>query len=273
MLRRLYFPLVILFWITMNALLWRFEMSSRGGGGSAVPVGVVWGRILTAPDASSLEILRDKQRLGHCRWAADVTSAETGSARVGDDEIEGRVGQLAGYTLELDGNVLVGETPPRLRFTWQAEIGTNQAWRQMNFKLNTRPSTLEVRANAADRSVVIRRDNPETAWERKIAFDELANPDALFAKIGVPMASVWLKVLAPDMELKNLASLDLGLNWEARSDWLVVGNARLRVYRLQARIFDKYKAVVYVSRVGEIMRVELPGDVLLVNEELANLAF
>jgi len=36
-------------------------------------------------------------------------------------------------------------------------------------------------------------------------------------------------------------------------------------------VLDKYRAVVIVSRVGEILRVELPGDVVLVNEAIASL--
>jgi len=36
-------------------------------------------------------------------------------------------------------------------------------------------------------------------------------------------------------------------------------------------LLDRYQAVVVVSRVGEILRVELPNGLLLVNEALTNL--
>jgi hypothetical protein len=45
----------------------------------------------------------------------------------------------------------------------------------------------------------------------------------------------------------------------------------VRVYRLQARLLDRYQIVVVVSRVGEILRVELPNGLLLVNEALSTL--
>jgi hypothetical protein len=42
----------------------------------------------------------------------------------------------------------------------------------------------------------------------------------------------------------------------------------VRVYHLQARLFDRYHIKVTVSRVGEILRVDLPDDWVLVNEAL-----
>lgn len=45
----------------------------------------------------------------------------------------------------------------------------------------------------------------------------------------------------------------------------------MRVFRLQAHLFDRYQAVVTVSRSGEIMRVELPNGIQLVNDALTNL--
>ena len=50
-----------------------------------------------------------------------------------------------------------------------------------------------------------------------------------------------------------------------------IGHAQVRVYWLRARLLDRYQIVVVVSRVGEILRVELPNGLLLVNEALSNL--
>jgi hypothetical protein len=66
----------------------------------------------------------------------------------------------------------------------------------------------------------------------------------------------------------GLQKLSLGLQWEARQDWLKVGSARLRCYRLHTRLLEKYRAVVYVSRVGEILRVELPDGYVLQNTRM-----
>ena len=87
-------------------------------------------------------------------------------------------------------------------------------------------------------------------------------------EFGLPLAEglgdLWSSFVTP----KDIA---LGLRWTARKDWLQIGSSKTRVYRLQARLLDRYQAVVMVSRVGEILRVELPGEVTLVNDALINL--
>ena len=78
-------------------------------------------------------------------------------------------------------------------------------------------------------------------------------------------------MLGPVPGLEQQKNLSLGLRWEARNDWLKIGHSQVRVYRLHTRLLDRYQAVVVVSRVGEILRVELPNGLLLVNEALTNL--
>ena len=65
--------------------------------------------------------------------------------------------------------------------------------------------------------------------------------------------------------------MSLGLDWKARTDWLNIAHERVRAYRIEARLLDKYRAALVISRVGELMRVELPAGVQLVNETLTNL--
>ena len=90
--------------------------------------------------------------------------------------------------------------------------------------------------------------------------------------LGVPLPAVPLLPLLSSTNAGAPAnSLALGLDWEARSDWLKVGHSRVRVYRLEARLLDKHRVVVIVSRVGEILRVELPSEITLVNDALINL--
>lgn len=276
MIRHLYFPLIVLFWVTMNVLLWRSEMSSGGGsGGTAVPVSMVWTRILTAPDDSSMEVSQQRRHLGRCRWWANIIEErKKPSDALSDEAIEGRVGRITGYTLDVDGNVLIADASPRLRFTWHADFATNQVWRRMSLRLNYRPTTVELRADAATQTVVVGRDDGQTKWEQRYTFAELARMDKWIGGLGLPLGRGWLGALAPlpGIDLTNLASLDPGLKWEARTDWFKSGNARMRAYRIQVRLLDKYQAIVHVSRVGEILRVELPGGLLLENEALAALS-
>jgi len=68
---RVTFCFVAAFWITMNVLLWHVEYGSRGSGVS-VPVDLVWRKILTAPDASSMNIYQDGERSGFCEFSTSV---------------------------------------------------------------------------------------------------------------------------------------------------------------------------------------------------------
>ena len=62
-----------------------------------------------------------------------------------------------------------------------------------------------------------------------------------------------------------------GLYWSAHNDWLRVGQNRVRVYRVRAKLFDKHEAVAYFSRAGEVLKVVLPDGLVLANEALPNL--
>src|SRR5437773_3244856 len=72
MFNRFYFPLIALFWVVMNVLLWRAEFGGGNEAASAVSTEVVWQKILTAPDDSTLEISLNGKRIGYCRWVANV---------------------------------------------------------------------------------------------------------------------------------------------------------------------------------------------------------
>jgi hypothetical protein len=71
-LNRLCLLLAAVFWITMNVLLWRSEFRGEDELGSAVPVEIVWHKMLTAPDDSALEISHRGNKVGHCRWRVNV---------------------------------------------------------------------------------------------------------------------------------------------------------------------------------------------------------
>lgn len=269
MIRRLYFPIVTLFWVAMNLLLWRSEMSARSTGGSPVPVDLVWEKILTAPDDSSLVIHYQGRKLGHCRWAANIVEDRAADPAAEETEIEGRVRRTLGYTLDFEGNLVLEETPQRLRFAWHAGFGPRRTWRDMSLRLTLRPHTWEVRAEADKELVTFRQEESDRRWERQFTFEDLARPERVLAAFGLPFDLSWMSGLATGLGGIAPRRLALGLQWEARTDWFTLAQSRLRAYRLEARLLDKYRAVVIVSRVGEILRVELPNDLVLVNEAVA----
>ena len=269
MVNRLYFPLIAVFWIIMNVLLWRAEFGGGREFGSAVSTEVVWQKILTAPDDSTLEISVNGKRIGYCRWNASVGDAVAGGKMPrGEDSPEGMVKQLSHYAIDLEGNILPGQPSTRVRFNLHLELTTNHVWRELSVRVATRPSLWIVHTEAAEQTLDLKYEDESGKWSRTFAFDELRDPRKLLEEFGSP---VPLALLGPISGLEQAKPLSLGLRWEARNDWLEIGHSQVRVYRLRARLLDRYQVVVVVSRVGEIMRVELPNGLLLVNEVLTNL--
>jgi hypothetical protein len=81
----------------------------------------------------------------------------------------------------------------------------------------------------------------------------------------VPVGVAWQRILtAPDR-----SSLALAVKWEARYDTLKIGQEPVRVYRVETRLLDRYPIKVFISRAGEILRVELPDGIVLMHDQLA----
>jgi hypothetical protein len=140
----------------------------------------------------------------------------------------------------------------------------------MSLRLVLRPYLWETRADAAAQTVSVRADSPEAPWERTFTLAELRDPAAVLRSLGQPAALAWLTPwLAAGQG--QAPKLDLRLDWDTRVDWSHLGRTRVRVYRVQARLLDKYRIDVMASRVGEILRVDLPYDIRLVNEAIAGL--
>jgi hypothetical protein len=260
--------MITIFFVTMNVLLWRAEFGEDRENGTPIPVGVVWQKILTAPDDSTLEIYRSRKKVGYCRWVANVgEELATGKVAVEETQPEGMVKTLKGYSVEFEGNLIVAEPTSRLRFALHLEFSTNMNWQSFTTRLGMRPNNLEIKSSAASERVRFTFENDIEHWDREFAYDELRNPQKLLEEFGVAL----LPGLLPSFsQSTNMARLNMGLEWKASNSWLKMGHSQVRVYRLQARLFDRYQAVVVVSRVGELLRVELPFDLLLVNDAISH---
>ena len=60
------------------------------------------------------------------------------------------------------------------------------------------------------------------------------------------------------------------IHWEAHRDRLTIGRELVPAYRLETRVLD-HPIVIYVSTLGEILRVEMPGGVTASFDQLGNL--
>lgn len=276
MARRVLFLSLTAFWVTMNVLLWRAEFRPDAEG-DLLPPAVVWRRILTAPDDSGLAINIGPTKIGFVRWIPNA-GEETATGKVAsENEIEGRVTTLTNYTLHAEGNFLLPESGGRLRFDLDASFDENQRWKNWNLAIMQRPNQWRIAADKEKDSLELRIGPGKDPFTQRIKLSDLKNPQKLLNDSGLAAALPMAAAMIPGLDAEALSQIPtnappaaLGLEWTARQDWMKIGNSRIRVYRLEAQLLDEYKAVVLLTRVGEILRVELPGDVVLANESLIN---
>lgn len=266
MISRILFLVIATFWLVMNVLLWRAEYSGRGSG-IAVPVDLVWRKILTAPDASSLTVYSGAQKTGFCQFA---TSIEQAMAGLDEDKPppEGIIKQ-AGYQIRFDGNVSLGDFTNRLTFNGRIEFSASRTWRELNLKMTLHGDSVELHSLATNQTVHLKMTSDGISVTRELTFADLQDPDALLRAVAGDAPAG----LPGGLEMFPLPHLPVapsgGLQWEAHHDRLMVGREPVSAYRLETRVMDR-SIVIYVSTLGEILRVELPGGTTALLDQLGN---
>jgi hypothetical protein len=259
------FASILLFWGTMNTLLWRSEMGAGTNLASAVPVSTVWEKILTAPDDSALSINLDRRKVGFVRWRPNV-GEETATGKIAsENEPEGIVRKLTEYSVDIEGSVVIDALHRSVRFGGDLRFDPSLKWKQFHTQLSLRPAIWRVKGNAASRELWLESEEDGVEFIRRLSFDDLKNPQKLLSSVESPLAGMILGQQAGALQSTNLSA---GLNWTARYEWLRIGQNRVRIYRLNARLLDRHEINILVSRVGEILRVELPLNVKLINDTL-----
>ncbi|MDB6068623.1 MAG: hypothetical protein JWR26_4831 [Pedosphaera sp.] len=263
---------VTLFWVTMSVLLWQSEFGGRKEPGGRVPAEVVWRKILTAPDISSLDLFHHQMKVGYCRWTAN-SGQDQGVRKIIADELppEPNPGASTGYRLDLEGNLSLDNIPGRVRFDMGLGLATNELWQEFNLRFTLRRKIWLIHSLASEQSLHLRTESEEEKSEQVFKFADFQNPQALLQEFDLPPSFEFLGAMGLSPGSQKAPSLSVGLHWEAWNDWITIGHTSVRSYRLQARLLDRYSIVVIVSRVGEILRVELPEGWSLVNDQVANL--
>jgi hypothetical protein len=158
----------------------------------------------------------------------------------------------------------------RARFEANLRLGSLRRWQDFHARLNLSPAVWEIQAVAAEHTLRLRSDDGQERFERVFTFSELRNPERLLQGFLGPFALGVLRSLGWPAEGPDAARLEGALRWQAREVTAKIGHASVRAYRLESHLLDRYPIVILISRVGEILRVELPGELVLVNDQLAN---
>jgi hypothetical protein len=267
---RIFFLGIVAFWVVMNFLLWRSQSAAHSGIGNAVPVEVVWYKILTAPDNSSLEIYDHERKIGNCRWLANLgNSPLSDNNNISEDySPETTIKPVTRYTLNFDGTSVLPNSN-RIRFDVSLTLSTNHAWQDFRLNVRMRPTSWDVRATAATDQVSIKVDDNGGIWQKTLKFSDLRNPETLLGDLGGVSALGMLGGSALTSQMDILSQAAAGIHWQAHEDWIQFGHSKARAYRLETEFFGQ-RVYVFVSRVGEILWVEFPNKITLRNDAFSH---
>lgn len=252
----------------MTALLWRMEYHRSGSLGGAIPVVGVWEKVLEAPDNSDMVIRRNDQKIGFIRWLPNLSQPPTVPSNSGGQfQPEGMLAESSIYTIDVDGNFMLANNETRYRFALNIEFDSQKNWRRVFFRFIARPSTWELEADAEGGQVTVRYRLEEAHWSRTFSFDELRHPSDLIQDFGQGGFLVeFIKQMAgPLSETPSRPSM----KWSAHHDRIRLGRSQMRAYRVEGELMNRFRVTAHVSRVGELLKVSLPGNMRLVNEAIA----
>jgi len=254
---RLSFLAIAAFWITMNLLLWRAEFGAHGGD-TPVPVELVWRKILTAPEASSLSVYQNGDRTGYCEFSTGIGQqmADLEENKLPPEGFAARVGNQ----LHLAGNVAFGDFTNRFKFDGRIRFSATRQWQELNLKLNSRVVTMEIHSLATNRTAHVKITNAGVALlDRDLTFAELENPDTLVRTFAGGFADALLG--AVDLPELTAGAAAQKIQWDARLTRVKIGTQAVPVFQVETRVLDR-PIVIDVSTLGEILRVELPGGIV-----------
>jgi hypothetical protein len=254
------------FWLVMLGLLCWSEFGGRRHLGSGASVATVWNKMLNSPDFSALVIHYGNEDIGYCKWAPTILQSSAKSTGSEDARnLEGMVRDVVGYNLTLDGAFTLPGDKNRYSFKLKLNFSKADQWRDFDFKFNDSATTVRLTSVATTKELELKVEGA-TELQTRIDFDDLRNPGQLVGQLGGPLAALAFANLPFLPRGTNGSPALASLAWDAQYDWIRILNQRVQCYRLSTRVLDRHEIVVYISRVGEVLRIELPAGVTMVND-------
>lgn len=229
----------------------------------------VWEKILTSPDSSSLAVLHRGQRIGFCHLITSV--AEQFNASSPTNAPEGLVRSIKGYKLDMSGSISTQDQSRRVRFDGQMSLAEDQTWEELRLQIIARPLIIDVQSRREEGLIHIKAEGADYSIRRSLRLDQLHQPETVLAEFAGPSGSYLLNLGYFHMPEPGSPIYQQELHWKASTDRIKIGRSISQIYRLELRAMEGYQVVMLVSRAGEILRVELPGNLTLINEALTGL--
>ena len=246
--------------ITMNVLLWQAEYSPRADD-FPVPERLVWRKIMTAPEASSLNVYQGGKRTGFCEFS---TSVEQEMAQMDENRPppEGFASH-AGYQLRITGNASLGDFTNRVKFDGHVQFGLDRSWRSLDLHLMMHGLTIAIFSAATNENLKVYVTSDGVALQRTFSFTDLQDPNRILRSFAEDLGGGFGDLVAgfatPALSAAASPGMSNSIHWEASRSRMQFGRDYIPVYRLETRVLDR-PVVIIASTLGEILRVELPGD-------------
>jgi len=252
--------------VTMNVLVWRAEYGARDSE-MPVPAGLVWRKIMTAPEASSLNVYQGGKRTGFCEFSTGV-GQEMAQMDESKPPPEGYFSRTS-YQVHINGNASLGDFTNRVKFDGHLVFNSKRAWQSLDLRILMHGGAMQIQSAAADQIVNINILTDGENIHRTLKFADLHDPTKLFRSLagdfGGPLAGFMAELDLPTMPAGDPALAD-GIQWDAERARVMFNREPIPVYRLETKLFD-HPVVIITSTLGEILRVELPGDVVATLDE------
>ena len=266
------FVLVILacFWAFMGFRLWQVEYGGKRLG-AAVNIAVVWDKVLTAQDEAPLSIVNGHtgEFLGWVNWAPSITRDDT----VERAEIVGMVDTVLDYSLDLERGRLFGENyADDLRFRFHLGFGPppQREWTDLQVMLQKNTQfdfEFHLDARATNDFMTVSLKTTGLPNEIKILYSQLAQPQKLvgpglelagFNPLVAAGASALVERVLKEEKLDQKTVFKLPKIRQAHFDLLPDVRTEIKVYRVDVPIGNSMFIKIYISMLGEVLRVEIP---------------
>ena len=266
------FVLVILacFWAFMGFRLWQVEYGGKRLG-AAVNIAVVWDKVLTAQDEAPLSIVNGHtgEFLGWVNWAPSITRDDT----VERAEIVGMVDTVLDYSLDLERGRLFGENyADDLRFRFHLGFGPPPQREWIDLQVILQQNTqfdfeFHLDARATNDFMTVSLKTTGLPNEIKILYSQLAQPQKLvgpglelagFNPLVAAGASALVERVLKEEKLDQKTVFKLPKIRQAHFDLLPDVRTEIKVYRVDVPIGNSMFIKIYISMLGEVLRVEIP---------------
>lgn len=126
-------------------------------------------------------------------------------------------------------------------------------------KITSRLAVIEIHSLATNQTADVKLSNDGIPFlEREVAFSDLQDPGAIFRLLAGNATGDFFGAL----DMAGILPGDAGqkIEWDARRTRVRIGTEAVPVYQLETSVLG-HPLTVDVSTLGEVLRIELPGNI------------